>query len=68
MGRRLPRHVHIGIEPLRAGERQNILGDDGGAFGIEIGGQRVFVDQRFQPRQIVMQFGPGQSAASDDRR
>ncbi len=57
VGRRIPRHVDVGIEPLRARQRQNVLGQHGGALGIEIGGQRIFVDQGFQPRQIVVQFG-----------
>ena len=33
------------------------VSQNGAARWIEIGGQRVFVDQRFKPRQIVMQFG-----------
>ena len=59
VGRRLSRDIDIGIEPLRARQRQNVFGDDGRALRIEIGGQRIFIDQGFQPRQIVMQFGAG---------
>ena len=59
VGRRIPRHIDVRIEPLRPRQRQNVLGEHGGPLRIEIGGQRILVDQRFQPRQIVVQFGTG---------
>ena len=45
VGRRIPRHIDVRIEPLRPRQRQNVFGEHGGTLGIEIGGQRIFVDQ-----------------------
>ena len=59
VGRRIPRHIDVRIEPLRPRQRQNVFGKHGGPLRIEIGRQRILVDQRFQPREIVVQFGAG---------
>ena len=59
VGWRIPRHVHVCIKPLRPGQRQDVFGQHGGAFRIEVRGQRILVDQRFQPCQVVMQLGTG---------
>ena len=57
IGRRLACDRHVRIDLACTRERKNIPSDGSGAFRIEIGGERVFIDQRFQPCQIVVQFG-----------
>ena len=52
--RRIPRHIDVRIEPLRPRQRQNIFGEHVGPLRIEIGGERILVDQRLQPSQIVV--------------
>ena len=70
VGRRIPRHIDVRVEPLRPRQRQDILGEHGGPLRIEISGQRIFIDQRLQPCQVVVQFGTGhwrRQMIDDDR-
>ena len=54
VGRRIPRHIDVRIEPLRPRQRQDVFGEHGGALRIEVGGERILVDQRLQPREVVV--------------
>ena len=55
--RRVAVDVDVGIEALRPREREDVVGNGIGAFRVEIGGKRVFVDHGFKPREIVVQLG-----------
>ena len=58
--RRVARQREIEVEALRLHQRDHVLRHRGRALRIEVGGERVFVDQALEPRQLAVQLGAGQ--------